>query len=240
MQAGAPGRSVFHAGSHDKGLRHFHSTKMRSLTQCGAKANAARCDDRCSAVQRPMQRTAFFQPISPACLHKGMNCPARQPPHSSGIKLFEIRSRLAWTGQSSPYNPSTAFHFCPQKPLCPHPREQAGMHDTPPGVPRHLEKLWSGAPFLSSSPIGRASQCHHSSREPSCSHSTTVLCHPKGRRARHLRPRQKRNRAGFQMESSPFLGRDDKTRTCDLAPPRRVRYQLRYIPLPFICTAKVR
>ena len=51
---------------------------------------------------------------------------------------------------------------------------------------------------------------------------------------------QKRNRAGFQMESSPFLGRDDKTRTCDLAPPRRVRYQLRYIPLPFICTAKVR
>ena len=85
-----------------------------------------------------------------------------------------------------------------------------------------------------------SSQCHHSSREPSCSHSTTVLCHPKGRRARHLRPRQKRNRAGFQMESSPFLGRDDKTRTCDLAPPRRVRYQLRYIPLPFICTAKVR
>lgn len=157
MQAGAPGRSVFHAGSHDKGLCHFHSTKMRSLTQCGAKANAERCDDRCSAVQRPMQRTAFFQPISPACLHKGMNCPARQPPHSSGIKLFEIRSRLAWTGQSSPYNPSTAFHFCPQKPLCPHPREQAGMHDTPPGVPRHLEKLWSGAPFLSSSP-NRANQ----------------------------------------------------------------------------------
>ena len=30
-----------------------------------------------------------------------------------------------------------------------------------------------------------------------------------------------------------FLGRDDKTRTCDLAPPRRVRYQLRYIP--FLC-----
>lgn len=157
MQAGAPGRSVFHAGSHDKGLRHFHSTKMRSLTQCGAKANAARCDDRCSAVQRPMQRTAFFQPISPACLHKGMSCPARQPPHSSGIKLFEIRSRLARTGQSSPYNPSTAFHLCPQKPLCPHPREQAGMHDTPPGVPRHLEKLWSGAPFLSSS-SNRANQ----------------------------------------------------------------------------------
>ena len=157
MQAGAPGRSVFHAGSHDKWLRHFHSTKMRSLTQCGAKANAARCDDRCSAVQRPMQRTAFFQPISPACLHKGMNCPARQPPHSSGIKLFEIRSRLAWAGQSSPYYPSTALHLCPQEPLCPHPREQAGMHDTPPGVPRHLEKLWSGAPFLSSSP-NRASQ----------------------------------------------------------------------------------
>ena len=43
-------------------------------------------------------------------------------------------------------------------------------------------------------------------------------------------------------------GRDDKTRTCDLAPPRRVRYQLRYIPLPFargevissVCGAKVR
>lgn len=152
MQAGAPGRSVFHAGSHDKAPRHFHPTQMRSLTQCAAKANAARCDDRCSALQRPMQRTAFFQPISPACLHKGTNCPARQPPHSSGIKLFEIRSRLAWTGQSSPYYPSTAFHLCPQEPLCPHPWEQAGMHDTPPGVTRHLEKLWSRAPFLSSSP----------------------------------------------------------------------------------------
>ena len=32
-------------------------------------------------------------------------------------------------------------------------------------------------------------------------------------------------------------GRDDKTRTCDLAPPRRVRYQLRYIPLPFAAEA---
>ena len=29
------------------------------------------------------------------------------------------------------------------------------------------------------------------------------------------------------------FGRDDKTRTCDLAPPRRVRYQLRYIPFLF-------
>ena len=35
------------------------------------------------------------------------------------------------------------------------------------------------------------------------------------------------------------LSRDDKTRTCDLAPPRRVRYQLRYIPILF-CDAKVR
>ena len=36
------------------------------------------------------------------------------------------------------------------------------------------------------------------------------------------------------------LCRDDKTRTCDLAPPRRVRYQLRYIPSPFsFCSAKV-
>ena len=67
MQAGAPGRSVFHAGSHDKGLRHFHSTKMRSLTQCGAKANAARCDDRCSALQQPMQRVAS----SDAAKHDG-------------------------------------------------------------------------------------------------------------------------------------------------------------------------
>ena len=30
-----------------------------------------------------------------------------------------------------------------------------------------------------------------------------------------------------------LFGRDDKTRTCDLAPPRRVRYQLRYIPIPY-------
>ena len=43
-----------------------------------------------------------------------------------------------------------------------------------------------------------------------------------------------------------FLGRDDKTRTCDLAPPRRVRYQLRYIPFLYVlcsrflvCDAKV-
>ena len=36
-----------------------------------------------------------------------------------------------------------------------------------------------------------------------------------------------------------FIGRDDKTRTCDLAPPRRVRYQLRYIPLR-ICDCKGR
>ena len=28
-----------------------------------------------------------------------------------------------------------------------------------------------------------------------------------------------------------LFSRDDKTRTCDLTPPRRVRYQLRYIPL---------
>ena len=35
------------------------------------------------------------------------------------------------------------------------------------------------------------------------------------------------------------LGRDDKTRTCDLAPPRRVRYQLRYIPF-LVCECKVR
>ena len=38
-------------------------------------------------------------------------------------------------------------------------------------------------------------------------------------------------------------GRDDKTRTCDLAPPRRVRYQLRYIPflsnVSHNCAAKV-
>ena len=43
-----------------------------------------------------------------------------------------------------------------------------------------------------------------------------------------------------ESQGSLLSGRDDKTRTCDLAPPRRVRYQLRYIPLPFICTAKVR
>ena len=35
----------------------------------------------------------------------------------------------------------------------------------------------------------------------------------------------------FLLRSS--FGRDDKTRTCDLAPPRRVRYQLRYIPIPY-------
>ena len=34
-----------------------------------------------------------------------------------------------------------------------------------------------------------------------------------------------------ESQSSLLSGRDDKTRTCDLAPPRRVRYQLRYIPL---------
>ncbi len=36
-----------------------------------------------------------------------------------------------------------------------------------------------------------------------------------------------------------LAGRDDKTRTCDLAPPRRVRYQLRYIPF-LVVGAKVR
>ena len=33
-----------------------------------------------------------------------------------------------------------------------------------------------------------------------------------------------------------FAGRDDKIRTCDHTPPRRVRYQLRYNPF---CGAKV-
>ena len=41
-----------------------------------------------------------------------------------------------------------------------------------------------------------------------------------------------------ESQGSLLSGRDDKTRTCDLAPPRRVRYQLRYIPLRSICVCK--
>lgn len=111
------------------------------------------------AVRCPMQRTAFFQPISSACLYKGMNCPSRQPLHPSEIKSFEIRSRLARTVQSSTYYQSTAFHLCPQEPLRPYPREQAGTHNTHPGVTRHLKKPWSRPPFLSSTPIGPSRQC---------------------------------------------------------------------------------
>ena len=43
-----------------------------------------------------------------------------------------------------------------------------------------------------------------------------------------------------RLFASSFEGRDDKTRTCDLAPPRRVRYQLRYIPFLTFVGAKIR
>lgn len=38
---------------------------MHRNMHCVAMADAARCADRCSALRRPMQRTAFFDPIHP-------------------------------------------------------------------------------------------------------------------------------------------------------------------------------
>ena len=52
-----------------------------------------------------------------------------------------------------------------------------------------------------------------------------------------LRLKHKKKSEAFASLFS--LGRDDKTRTCDLAPPRRVRYQLRYIPFLTFVGAKV-
>lgn len=43
-----------------------------------------------------------------------------------------------------------------------------------------------------------------------------------------------RKKGDKQLQSAYLLSmfcRDDQTRTGDLAPPRRVRYQLRYIPI---------
>ena len=50
---------------------------------------------------------------------------------------------------------------------------------------------------------------------------------------------KKEGAEGFHQAFGSFEGRDDKTRTCDLAPPRRVRYQLRYIPFLTFVGAKV-
>ena len=57
--------------------------------------------------------------------------------------------------------------------------------------------------------------------------------------AEHIVEEKKEGAEGFHQAFGSFEGRDDKTRTCDLAPPRRVRYQLRYIPFLTFVGAKV-
>ena len=63
-------------------------------------------------------------------------------------------------------------------------------------------------------------------------------------RLKWFRPSCVRPETGDQTKNRLLMavfgekGRDDKTRTCDLAPPRRVRYQLRYIPFLTFCGCK--
>lgn len=51
---------------------------MHRNMHCGAMADAARCADRCSALRRPMQRTAFFAtirpPFRPTPFHQSKDC----------------------------------------------------------------------------------------------------------------------------------------------------------------------
>lgn len=49
---------------------HARSSALHRNMHCGAMADAARCADRCSALRRPMQRTAFFpQSVLPFAPH---------------------------------------------------------------------------------------------------------------------------------------------------------------------------
>lgn len=57
---------------------HARSSALHRNMHCGAMADAARCADRCSALRRPMQRTAFFAtirpPFRPTPFHQSKDC----------------------------------------------------------------------------------------------------------------------------------------------------------------------
>lgn len=57
---------------------HARGSALHGNMHCGAMADAARCADRCSALRKPMQRTAFFATIRPSFrptpFHQSKDC----------------------------------------------------------------------------------------------------------------------------------------------------------------------